>query len=465
MTETNRTPLAVFERHESNVRSYCRDFPVVFERAVGHHLWDTSGRRYVDLLCGAGSLNYGHNPPAIVERVTAYLAAGGPVQSLDLHTTAKADFLERFSGLVLEPRGLGDFVVQFPGPAGTLAVEAALKLARKVTGRTDVIAFTGGFHGASLGALAATTSPLLRGAAGVPLTDVTILPYGDAADRSGTDPVAALEAALGPDSRTGPPAAILLETDQGAGGHHTAPRPWLVRIRELADATGTLVIVDDIQAGCGRTGTFFSFEDTPELGPDLVCLSKSLSGMGLPMAALLIRPETDRWAPGEHNGTFRGHNLAFVAGSAALDHWTDPHFSAHAAELATAIRTSLASITDALPAGFAEAVGKGAMSGLRFTDAEPADRVRQALFRAGVLAETSGLGHVLKLLPPLTMSLTDWKGVADILSDTVLTTVLGDPATRPTGPGGNMSRSRAGTGVGPWGRPGSCGSWTLATPR
>lgn len=168
MTDADGTPLSVFERHESNVRSYCRDFPVVFERASGHYLWDTSGRRYVDLLCGAGSLNYGHNPPAIVERVTAYLASGGPVQSLDLHTTAKAEFLERFTGLVLEPRGLGDFVVQFPGPAGTLAVEAALKLARKVTGRTEVVAFTGGFHGASLGALAATSSPCCAGRRGCP---------------------------------------------------------------------------------------------------------------------------------------------------------------------------------------------------------------------------------------------------------------------------------------------------------
>ncbi|MFE0254775.1 diaminobutyrate--2-oxoglutarate transaminase [Streptomyces sp. NPDC059010] len=416
MTETDRTPLAVFERHESNVRSYCRDFPVIFERAAGHHLWDTTGRRYVDLLCGAGSLNYGHNPPAIVERVTAYLTAGGPVQSLDLHTTAKADFLERFTSLVLQPRGLGDHVVQFPGPAGTLAVEAALKLARKVTGRTEVIAFTGGFHGASLGALAATTSPLLRGAAGVPLTDVTILPYGDAAE---PDPFAALEHALGPDAATPPPAAILLETVQGEGGLHTAPRPWLARIRELADATGTLVIVDDIQAGCGRTGTFFSFEDAPELRPDLVCLSKSLSGMGLPMAALLIRREIDRWAPGEHNGTFRGHNLAFVAGSAALDHWADPHFTDHAAELTAAIRTSLASITDALPAGAAEVVGKGAMSGLRFPAPGTAGRIRDALFRAGIVAETSGSGHVLKLLPPLTISLTEWKEVADTLGDTV----------------------------------------------
>ncbi|MFF6779746.1 diaminobutyrate--2-oxoglutarate transaminase [Streptomyces sp. NPDC012510] len=412
------SPLAVFERHESNVRSYCRSFPVVFERARGHHLWDGTGRRYVDLLCGAGSLNYGHNPPEIVDRVMAYLAAGGPVQSLDLHTAAKADFLARFTEVILEPRGLGDHVVQFPGPAGTLAVEAALKLARKVTGRTNVIAFTGGFHGASLGALAATTAPLLRGAAGVTLRDVTALPYGDAPGA-----VAALEQAMAPGSDVPPPAAILLETVQGEGGLHTASAAWLTRIRELADAVGALVVVDDIQAGCGRTGTFFSFEDTPGLRPDLVCLSKSLSGMGLPMAALLIRREYDQWAPGEHNGTFRGHNLAFVAGSAALDHWTDPHFTDHAVDLATAIRTGLEDLTADLPAGVAHVVGKGAMSGLRFATPDLASAVQRALFQEAVIAEISGLGHVLKLLPPLTTPLTDWKEVLDTIRETVLATV------------------------------------------
>ncbi|MFJ2114446.1 MULTISPECIES: diaminobutyrate--2-oxoglutarate transaminase [unclassified Streptomyces] len=405
MTETVSAPLTVFERHESNVRSYCRSFPVVFERAAGHHLWDTEGRRYVDLLCGAGSLNYGHNPPEVVARVTAYLMAGGPVQSLDLHTTAKAGFLDRFTRLILEPRGLGDHVVQFPGPAGTLAVEAALKLARKVTGRTQVVAFTGGFHGASLGSLAATSSPLLRGAAGVPLRDVTILPYDDPA---------ALERSL---SRDGLPAAIVLETVQGEGGLHTASPAWLTRIRELADATGALVVVDDIQAGCGRTGTFFSFEDTPGLRPDLVCLSKSLSGMGLPMAALLIRRDLDRWAPGEHNGTFRGHNLAFVAGDAALDHWSDPHFTDQVGELAAAIRTSLTDIAAGLPEGTAEVVGRGAMSGLRFAAAERAERAQDRLFASGVIAETCGRGNVLKFLPPLTMPPTDWKEIADLIGE------------------------------------------------
>lgn len=407
MTESSR---AVFDRHESNVRSYCRSFPVVFERAQGHHLWDDSGRRYVDLLCGAGALNYGHNPPDMVARVVSYLTSEGPVHTLDLHTTAKAEFLERFAQLVLEPRGLGDYVVQFPGPAGTLAVEAALKLARKVTGRTRVIAFTGGFHGVSLGALATTSAPLLRGAAGVELRDVTIVPYGDSEQG---DPVRALAEALAVEA----PAAILLETVQGEGGLHVAPPAWLARVRELADSVGALVIVDDIQAGCGRTGTFFSFEDVPGFQPDLVCLSKSLSGMGLPLAALLIRRELDQWAPGEHNGTFRGHNLAFVAGSVALEHWTDPTFTAHVSELTAAVRTTVTTVSQALPPGTATPAGKGAMSGLRFADTAVADATQRALFEEGVIAETSGHGHVLKLLPPLTTPLPVWKEVSDVLAD------------------------------------------------
>ncbi|MFB6848111.1 diaminobutyrate--2-oxoglutarate transaminase [Streptomyces sp. NPDC056373] len=407
---------AVFERHESQVRSYCRAFPVVFQRARGSHLWDVDGRRYVDLLCGAGALNYGHNPPKIVERVIGYLSDAGPVQSLDLHTTAKAAFLARFADVVLSPRGLGDYRVQFPGPAGTLAVEAALKLARKVTGRSDVLAFRGGFHGASLGSLAATTSPLLRGAAGTELRDVTFLPYDD----GGQDSPAVLEAAVAAAAARTRPAAILLETVQAEGGLNTAGRSWLARVRRAADAVGALVIVDDIQAGCGRTGTFFSFDDVPELRPDLVCLSKSLSGMGLPMAALLIRPEFDQWTPGEHNGTFRGHNLAFVAGEAALDHWADPHFATHVADLGEAVRATLSEILTALPDGVARLVGRGTLSGFRFADADLAERVRSGLFDASVIAETAGQGHVLKFLPPLTMSQDEWSDTVGRIGDVML---------------------------------------------
>jgi diaminobutyrate-2-oxoglutarate transaminase len=418
---------AVFHRYESKVRSYCRAFPAVFSQASGHHLWDVSGRRYVDLLCGAGALNYGHNPPEITGRVLEYLAAGGPVQSLDLYTLAKAEFLERFVEVVLLPRRMSDYVMQFPGPAGTLAVEAALKLARKVTGRTNVVAFTGGFHGASLGSLAASSSPVLRGGAGLPLAGVTVLPYdGFLGDQ---DTAQVLAAMLRPGSGIDPPAAVLVETVQGEGGLTAASARWLGAVQQAARDAGALLIVDDIQAGCGRTGRFLSTDHVPGLHPDLLCLSKSLSGIGLPMAMLLIRRDLDCWAPGEHNGTFRGHNLAFVAAAAALDLWAGPGFADRVDELATVVRTDLARLAAALGerAGqpVARLVGRGAMSGLRFADAAVAGLVQEELFRACVIAETSGAGRTLKLYPPLTMPLAAWRQVADLVADVTLETVAG----------------------------------------
>lgn len=417
----------VFHRYESNVRSYCREFPVVFERAGGPYMWDTSGRRYVDLLCGAGALNYGHNPPEITRRLVEYLGSGGPVQSLDLYTVAKAEFLEKFVETVLLPRHMCDYVMQFPGPAGTLAVEAALKLARKVTGRSNVIAFTGGFHGASLGSLAASSSPVLRGAAGLPLAGVTVLPYDGFLGE--LDTAAVLAAMLRPGSGIDRPAAILLETVQGEGGLNAASGDWLRAVQQAARDAGALLIVDDIQAGCGRTGRFFSTEHVPGLDPDIICLSKSLSGLGLPMAMTLIRRDLDRWRPGEHNGTFRGNNLAFVTGAAALDYWADPAFTGRLDRFAETVRAGLTRLAGELAeqAGrpVATVVGRGLMSGLRFADPEVAPRVKDELFRLCVLAETSGGGHTLKLFPPLTMQLAEWKPVADLIADVTRETVGG----------------------------------------
>jgi diaminobutyrate-2-oxoglutarate transaminase len=408
----------LFDRYESNVRSYCRAFPAVFSRAAGPYLWDTEGQRYTDLLCGAGALNYGHNDPLIHAAVRDYLDAGGPIQSLDLHTQAKATFIERFVEVVLEPRGM-DHVLQFPGPAGTLAVEAALKLARKLTGRTNVVAFTGAFHGASLGALALSSAPTMRAAAGVPLGPATILPYDTGRAATSADVLADL---LRPGSGIDPPAAVVLETVQGEGGLAAASPAWLRRVAALARETGALLVVDDIQAGCGRTGGFFSF-DGMGIDPDLVCLSKSLSGLGLPMAMLLIRREFDRWRPGEHNGTFRGHNLAFVGATAALDYWRDPAFAARTGALATEVRRGLAMVAAAAPSGEISVAGRGLMSGLRFrSGGAMARRVRDQAYAAGVIAETSGPGDVLKIFPPLTMPVADWRAARDVLLGAVVET-------------------------------------------
>ena len=307
-----------FDGLELGVRSYCRSYPQVFDRARGCHVYDRDGRRSIDMLCGAGALGYGHNNPRIKAAVLRYLQSDGIVSSLDLYTTAKLGFLRKFHDVVLEPRGL-EYRVQCCGPTGTDAVEAALKLARKVTGRHSVVAFTNAYHGVSLGSLAATASEHERGAAGVPLEHVVRAPF-DGFLGNGVDTVEMIEAMFGPGGGLPRPAAFILETIQAEGGLNVASPHWLRRIAGLAAELGALLMIDDIQVGCGRSGAFFSFERAG-IEPDIICLSKAIGGMGMPMALVLVRPAIDLWAPGEHVGTFRGNNLAFVAAEAALDYW------------------------------------------------------------------------------------------------------------------------------------------------
>ncbi len=414
--QTTRPDTAVFDELESAVRTYCRRFPAVFTRASGHLMWDEDGREYVDFLSGAGALNYGHNPPAVREALVDYLLADGPVHGLDLHTGAKRRFLERFQEVVLRPRGL-EYRVQFTGPTGTNAVEAAFKTARRVTGRTDIIAFTGGFHGLSLGALAASATAFKRDAAGVPLGNVVRMPYEGYGGGS-FDTIAYLTQLLDdPGSGIGLPAAFVVETVQGEGGLASASPEWLRALAELARRRGILLIVDDIQAACGRTGGFFSFEEAG-ITPDLVCLSKSISGYGLPMALVLVRPELDQLGPGEHSGTFRGNNLAFVAATACLDFWADPDF---APALKARVR-ALGELLDELSARFADLgctpLGRGLIRGLGFTDPALADRVSRAAFEAGLLVETSGArGHVLKIMPPIVLDEGELARGVGILAD------------------------------------------------
>jgi diaminobutyrate-2-oxoglutarate transaminase len=421
MTVTDPAPTAVpavFDELESAVRTYCRRFPAVFTRASGDRMWDEQGREYVDFLSGAGALNYGHNPPEAKAALVEYVLADGPAHGLDLHTSAKARFLERFREVVLAPRGL-DHRVQFTGPTGTNAVEAAFKTARRVTGRTDVIAFTGGFHGLSLGALAASATAFKRGAAGVPLGHVTRMPY-DGYFGPDVDTVEQLIRLLDdPGSGIDRPAAVVVETVQGEGGLATASPVWLRRLAQAVRERGILLIVDDIQAGCGRTGTFFSFEEAG-ITPDLICLSKSISGYGLPMALTLVRPELDRLGPGEHSGTFRGNNLAFVTAAACLEHWADPEFAVRVRDHAAALDGLLGELAARHGALGCSVRGRGLIRGLAFTDDTLADRVSRAAFERGLLVETSGArGQVLKIMPPL---VTDEEGLRHgtrILADAI----------------------------------------------
>jgi diaminobutyrate-2-oxoglutarate transaminase len=392
--------MKTIERLESEVRTYCRAFPTVFARAKGTWLEDTKGRRYLDFFAGAGALNYGHNHPVLKEALIDYLASDGITHSLDMATEAKIRFLDAFDRRVLRPRDL-PYKVMFPGPTGTNAVEAALKLARKITGRSQVLSFTNAFHGMTLGSLAVTGNAMKRGAAGVPLSNVVRAPYCNYLGDGGNS-VGYLEA-LFADRSSGidAPAAFLLETVQAEGGVNVASANWLRNLAGLAREHGALLIIDDIQVGCGRTGGFFSFEEAGVV-PDIVCLSKSLSGYGLPLAITLMRRELDAWEPGEHNGTFRGHNPAFVTATAALDlFWADDSLSRAIDEKSAAARARLERMATRCDA---QVRGRGLILGLACADPALARRISGHAFEQGLIVETAGAeDQVLKVLPPLTI--------------------------------------------------------------
>ncbi|MEZ4281415.1 MAG: diaminobutyrate--2-oxoglutarate transaminase [Myxococcota bacterium] len=414
-----RTPAksTIFERRESAVRSYSRSFPVLFDRAEGTRIFDARGRSYLDFLSGCSTLNYGHNHPALKEALIRYIESDGISCGLDLFTRAKSEFLEAFEGRVLRPRQL-DYIVQFPGPTGTNAVEAALKLARKVTGRRNVIAFTNGFHGVTLGALACTGNRLHRLDGELPLGGVTRIPYAGYLGED-FDGLALLEKMLeDPSSGVDRPAAIILETVQGEGGLNVASAEWLRRVEAIARSSGALLIVDDIQAGIGRTGHFFSFEFAG-IRPDIVTMAKSLSGYGLPMAAVLIRRDLDHWAAGEHNGTFRGNSSAFVTATAALGHfWQDDAFAARTRELGKMLRLRLDSLVMQFPELLRK--GRGMMQGIEMPSGEMASRVVELAFAEGLIIETSGpRGEVVKILAPLIIEEDELDEGLQILFDAI----------------------------------------------
>ena len=395
---------SIFEQLESEVRTYCRSFPAVFRRAKGAELYDESGRRYIDFFCGAATLNYGHNNDAIKAALVDYLMRDEIIHALDCHTSGKRSFLERFAEIILVPRRL-DYKVQFCGPTGTNAVEAALKLARKVTGRTGVFAFSGAFHGMSMGSLSVSSGWTTRAAAGVPLAHTTFFPY-PAGPQGAFDTLELLARTLeDPYSGVEPPAAVILETVQLEGGVYAASREFLIGLRELTQRHGILMIIDDIQIGCGRSGKFFSFEQAG-IVPDLVTLSKSISGYGMPMALLLMRRDLDRWQPGEHTGTFRGFQLALVAASAALDFWRDDHLESAVASHSNSMFTMLQGTLEARESDVAVR-GRGLALGIDFTHAggpARAQRVQQDCFTRGLIVERCGRrDEVVKVLPPLTI--------------------------------------------------------------
>ncbi|MFT5643726.1 MAG: diaminobutyrate-2-oxoglutarate transaminase [Janthinobacterium sp.] len=415
--------MRTFDRLESEVRGYIRSFPTIFAKAQNATLTDESGQQYIDFLAGAGSLNYGHNNPLLKQALLDYLSTDGMVHGMDMATSAKKQFLNTFEERIMKPRNM-QYKMQFTGPTGTNAVEAAIKLARKVTGRQNIIAFTNGFHGVTLGALALTGNRKYRDAAGVQLNNVFHAPYSGYFGPD-IDTLAMLDKLIvDPSSGIDLPAAVIVECVQGEGGLNVATLSWLKKLEQLCRRHDILLIVDDIQSGCGRTGTFFSFEPA-DIKPDMVTLSKSLSGYGLPMAVLLIKPEHDVWQPGQHNGTFRGNNLAFVTATAALNHyWSDGKFQASIEKKGQTIATYLDKLVKNYPAANMTRRGRGMMQGLAFQDPVLADRITSHAFQNGLVIETSGgSDEVIKLLTPLTIESETLLAGLDILEQAIADTL------------------------------------------
>ena len=397
---TKTSSMPIFKRRESEARSYCRGFDTVFTTARGSEMTDTTGRTYIDFLAGCSSLNYGHNDPDMKEALIAHISEDGVTHGLDMHTDAKGAFIETFETHILQPRDM-DHKLMFVGPTGANAVEAAMKIARKATGRTNVIAFTNGFHGVTQGALAATGNGYHRGGAGTSLSDVTRVPY-DGYMGSDFDTCDLLETMLA-DASSGmdAPAAILLEPVQGEGGLNAASAAWIKRVAKLAADHGALLIVDDIQSGCGRTGSFFSFDEMG-IKPDIITLAKSVSGFGLPMGLVLVKPEHDVMGPAEHNGTFRGNTHAFVTARVAIEKfWSDSALKEDIARRAAMVEDGLETIAAMVPGAYLK--GRGMMRGVDVGSGDLAADICSLAFEKGLIVETSGPNdEVVKILAPLT---------------------------------------------------------------
>ncbi|WP_106962695.1 diaminobutyrate--2-oxoglutarate transaminase family protein [Streptomyces roseochromogenus] len=430
---------------ESSARTYARALPIVPVRARGFTIEGADGRRYLDCLSGAGTLALGHNHPVVLEAIRRVLDSGAPLSVLDLATPVKDAFItELFRTL---PPGLADRArVQFCGPAGTDAVEAALKLVRAATGRTGLFAFTGAYHGMTAGALAASGGARDTRVARLPYPQDYRCPFGVGGPR-GAELAARWTESLLDDPKSGVPlpAGMILEPVQGEGGVIPGPDDWLRRMRQLTAARSIPLIADEIQTGVGRTGAFWAV-DHSGITPDVMVLSKAIGG-SLPLAVIVYRDDLDVWQPGAHAGTFRGNQLAMAAGTATLTHVRENRLAERAAALGARMLGQLGELADTF-ACVGEVRGRGLMIGVELVDPEgaraaPDDHhltssgpeptrtphpaapelaaaVQRECLQRGLIVELGGRhSAVVRLLPPLTISDEQAAAVLDRLADAV----------------------------------------------
>ncbi|KJY43875.1 2,4-diaminobutyrate 4-aminotransferase [Streptomyces sp. NRRL B-1568] len=403
--------LARQERQESNARTYPRHLPIALAEGSGSFVRDVDGNVFIDFLTGAGVLSLGHNHPELVESVTRQL--GLLTHGLDFPTPAKDSFTEAQLSM-LAPGLRKRMKVHFCGPTGANAVEAAVKLCKIATGRGDVVSFQGGFHGSTHAAMALSGLVAAKEPVRNTVPGVHFFPYGSAS-RCSTglapeDCAAYLEHALGDGLGGIPrPAAVLMELVQGEGGVIPARTDFVRRVRALTRSLGIPLIVDEVQTGCGRTGTWFAFEQYG-IEPDVIVASKALSGIGTPIALILYDAALDTWEPGAHIGTFRGNQLAFAAGAEAVR-------IIRRDDVLGNVRRRGEQIADRLTELMAhpwvrEVRGRGLMWGVELAgpdDGRPATDIAAAVqehaLRHGLIVERGGRGDaVVRLLPPLNVT-------------------------------------------------------------
>lgn len=408
-------------RHESQVRAYPRCLPLAIDRAQGVWVWDTRGQKYLDFLSGAGALALGHHHSEVDDEITTQIAKYLPYQTLDLTSPVRNCFMKELlsflpSQFAREPR------VQFCGPSGADAVEAALKLAKIYTGRSGIFSFQGGYHGATSSALSVTGNLAMKRRISGIMPGVHFLPYpysfrcpfglgGDAGARAG---LSYLESILAdPESGIEKPAAVILEVIQGEGGVIPAPKFWLQELRRITREHSILLIVDEVQSGIARTGAPFAYQASG-ITPDILVLSKAVGG-GLPLSVLVFDASLDVWQRGEHRGTFRGNQLAMAAGTKTLQIIRRDKLCRHATAMGKRLLQGLKEIASSEPDIVGEVRGRGLMVGMEIVHGtaaksgcppphgtERAARIQREALKRGLIIECGGRHScVIRFLPAL----------------------------------------------------------------
>ncbi|MGP1390928.1 MAG: pyridoxal phosphate-dependent class III aminotransferase [Vibrio diabolicus] len=426
--------------HESEVRSYPRRLPIAIKQAFGCLVEDTRGQIFLDCLAGAGTLALGYNHPEINQALKEQLDSGLPYQTLDIATSAKTTFIQSVKSFL--PQELSEnSVIQFCGPSGADAVEAAIKLAKQTTGRNTMFAFRGAYHGMTNGTMGmmgnlgtkARRTGLMSDVHFMPFPYNLRCPFGLGGDEGAKASIRYIDRLLNDDeSGIMKPAAIIVEPVQGEGGVVPAPAFWLRELRRICDEHGILLIFDEIQCGVGKTGYNFAFEESG-IVPDILCLSKAIGG-GLPMSLLVINKQHDTWKPGEHTGTFRGNQLAMVSGAKALEIIQRDNLVEHANIAGQYLRYGLESVQKRVNC-IAEVRGKGLMLGVEIknpngelnkfgepqADSELTLSIQRAALERGLIVEKGGReGAVIRFLPPLIISFEQIDFALRVFEDAIL---------------------------------------------